>query len=420
MRFFPKTKGVVRKLTIARRTFIGSSLASSSRLLNRPHMPFQKRTFAEQVIPVPSMGDSITEGMLSEWAKQEGEWCEVDDVVCVVETDKVSVDIRAPVAGVLKKQLFSVDDTLEVGADIMIIDPDAPRPEGAAPSTPAAKPAAAAAEPATPAAAKPAGGAPPPSSPPPAAPKPAATPAAVSPPKPAVGSRGENRVPMSRMRQRIAERLKESQDTNAALTTFNEIDCSNMMALRKKYGDEFLKKHGCKLGFMSMFVRASVAALQDQPAVNASIEGKDIVYKDYCDISVAVAAPKGLVTPVIRNAEAMSCADVEKTIGMYGAKAKAGTIALEDLTGGTFTISNGGVFKSLMGTPIINLPQSAILGMHGIFDRPVAVNGKVEIRPMMYVALTYDHRIIDGREAVLFLRKIKDCVEDPVRLVLDL
>lgn len=375
---------------------------------------FQKRTFADQIIQVPSMGDSISEGVLSEWLKEEGDWLDMDDVVCVVETDKVSVDIRAPVAGVLKKKLFSADDTLETGVDIMVIDPDAPRPEGAASAgsaAPAAAPSAPSPSPVETPAAKPAK----PASEKPATPAPAAPSVAPTP-----GSRGERRVPMSRMRQRIAERLKESQEINASLTTFNEIDCSNMMALRKKYQDEFVAKHGTKLGFMSMFVRASVAALQDQPAVNASIEGKEIVYKDFCDISVAVAAPKGLVTPVIRNAESMSCADIEKTIGMYGQKAKAGTIAIEDLTGGTFTISNGGVFKSLMGTPIINLPQSAILGMHGIFDRPVVVAGKVEVRPMMYVALTYDHRIVDGREAVLFLRKIKDVVEDPVRLVLDL
>ncbi|KAK8727136.1 hypothetical protein OTU49_009711, partial [Cherax quadricarinatus] len=227
------------------------------------------------------------------------------------------------------------------------------------------------------------------------------------------GTRTEQRVKMSRMRQRIAQRLKEAQDTNAMLTTFNELDMSNIMELRKSVGDQFLKKHGIKLGFMSAFVKASAYALTHQPTVNAVIDGSEIVYRDYVDISVAVATPKGLVVPVLRNVEGMNYLDIEKGIMELGEKARTGSLAVEDMDGGTFTISNGGVFGSLFGTPIINPPQSAILGMHGIFDRPVAKNGQVVIKPMMYIALTYDHRLIDGREAVTFLRKIKQSVEDP-------
>lgn len=224
---------------------------------------------------------------------------------------------------------------------------------------------------------------------------------------------------MSRMRQRIAQRLMEAQESTASLTTFNEIDMKNIMAVRNKYKDAFAEKHGVKLGFMSAFVKASVSALEHMPAVNAYIDGKDIVYNNYCDVSVAVASPTGLVVPVIRNANNLSFSQVEAEILGYAQKAKAGKLSLEEMTGGTFTISNGGVFGSLFGTPIINPPQSAILGMHGTFEKPVAVNGQVEVRPIMAVALTYDHRIVDGREAVLFLRRIKECIEDPVRLLLD-
>lgn len=225
---------------------------------------------------------------------------------------------------------------------------------------------------------------------------------------------------MSRMRLRIADRLKEAQNVNAMLTTFNEVDMSNVIAMRNKYKDQFLKKHGVKLGFMSPFVHAAAYALQDQPIVNAVIEGTEIVHRDYIDISVAVATPKGLVVPVLRNVESMNYADIELGINELGVKARDGTLAVEDMDGGTFTISNGGVFGSLMGTPIINPPQSAILGMHATNDRPVAIGGKVEIRPMMYVALTYDHRLIDGREAVLFLKKIKSAVEDPTVMLVDI
>lgn len=227
---------------------------------------------------------------------------------------------------------------------------------------------------------------------------------------------------MNRMRLRIAQRLKEAQNTCAMLTTFNEVDMSNITEMRTHYKDAFLKKHSIKLGFMSAFVKAAAYALTDQPAVNAVIDDttKEIVYRDYVDISVAVATPKGLVVPVIRGVEGMNFADIEKTINELGEKARKNELAVEDMDGGTFTISNGGVFGSMFGTPIINPPQSAILGMHGIFDRPVAIAGKVEVRPMMYVALTYDHRLIDGREAVTFLRKIKSVVEDPRVLLLDM
>jgi len=227
-------------------------------------------------------------------------------------------------------------------------------------------------------------------------------------------------VKMTRMRLKISERLKDSQNTAASLTTFNEIDMSGYIALRNKYKDEFAEKHGVKLGFMSIFVKAAVAALKEFPAVNGIIDGNDIVYRDYIDISVAVATPKGLVVPVVRNCETLSMAGVEKAIGDLSKKARNEQLALEDMAGGTFTISNGGVYGSLFGTPIINQPQSAILGMHGTFDRPAVVNGKVEVRPMMYVALTYDHRVIDGREAVTFLRKVKAAVEDPAFLLLEL
>ena len=235
-----------------------------------------------------------------------------------------------------------------------------------------------------------------------------------------VVSREQERQPMSRLRQTVARRLKESQNTYASLTTFNEIDMTAASNLRNKYKEEFEKKHGIKLGFMSFFLKAATQALLEFPAVNAHIDGTDIVNRKFIDISVAVSAPTGLVVPVLRNCENMGFADFEKNVAGFGKKARDGKLTVEDMTGGTFTISNGGVFGSMMGTPIINPPQSAVLGMHGIFQRPIAVDGKVEIRPMMYVALTYDHRIIDGREAVLFLRKIKDVVEDPARTLLQL
>merc|ERR1719233_298321 len=357
---------------------------------------------------VPNMGDSISEGTIVELCFKSGDYVNVDDIVAIIETDKVSIDVRASSAGVIEDYHCGVDDTVEVGAKLVTINPD-----GQAPAGGAAKPAAAPTP--TPAA-----------TPKAAAPTPKAAPAAPKAPTPApspapkAGSRGEKRVPMSRMRQRIAERLKEAQNTAACLTTFNEIDVSTFMNARKKYQDDFVAKHEVKLGLMSIFVKASCIALQDQPSVNAQIEGKEIIYKDYNDVAIAVASPSGLVVPVLRNAESMTLAEIEKQIMSYAMKAKTGALALEDMAGGTFTISNGGVFKSVMGTPILNPPQSAILGMHGIFDTPVAVNGQVVIRPIMKVALSYDHRIIDGREATMFLRKIKEVVEDPMRLLFDL
>merc|ERR1719285_110955 len=360
---------------------------------------------------VPNMGDSISEGTIVELCFKTGDYVNIDDIVAIIETDKVSIDVRASSSGVIEDYHCGVDDTVEVGAKLVTIDPD-----GKAPAGGAAKPAADPTPAPAPAAQKAAAPAPKAA---PAAPK-AATPAPTPSPTPKAGSRAEKRVPMSRMRQRIAERLKEAQNTAACLTTFNEIDVSAFMSARKKYQEEFVAKHEVKLGLMSIFVKASCIALQDQPSVNAQIDGKDIIYKDYNDVAIAVASPSGLVVPVLRNAEAMSLAEIEKQILSYAKKAKTGSLALEDMVGGTFTISNGGVFGSVMGTPILNPPQSAILGMHGIFDTPVAVNGQVVIRPIMKIALSYDHRIIDGREATLFLRKIKQVVEDPMRLLFDL
>jgi len=364
------------------------------------------------------MGDSISEGTIVELSYQKGDYVNVDDVVAIIETDKVSIDVRASSAGVIDGYHCAVDDTVEVGAKLVSINPDGEAPIGGAAkaavetavptpvSTTASQP-----ETKSEAAPKVAPVAKPPT---------LAQPVSAVSPSPSFGLRTEKRVAMSRMRQRIAERLKEAQNTAACLTTFNEIDVSKFMDVRKKYQEEFVAKHNVKLGLMSIFVKASCIALRDQPAVNAQIEGKEIIYKDYNDVAIAVASPSGLVVPVLRNAEGMSLAETEKQIMSYATKAKNGSLALEDMAGGTFTISNGGVFKSVMGTPIINPPQSAILGMHGIFDTPVALDGKVVIRPIMKVALTYDHRIIDGREAVLFLRKIKEVVEDPMRLLFDL
>merc|ERR550517_270173 len=369
---------------------------------------------------VPNMGDSISEGTIVELSYQKGDYVNVDDVVAIIETDKVSIDVRASSAGVIDGYHCAVDDTVEVGAKLVSINPDGEAPiiggatkaavQTAVPTpvpTTASQP-----ETKLEAAPKVAHVAKPPT--------PAAQPVSAVSPAPRVGLRTEKRVAMSRMRQRIAERLKEAQNNAACLTTFNEIDVGTFMNVRKQYQDEFVAKHNVKLGLVSIFVKASCIALQDQPAVNAQIDGKEIIYKDYNDVAIAVASPNGLVVPVLRNAEGMSLAEIEKEIMVYATKAKNGSIALEDMAGGTFTISNGGVFKSVMGTPIINPPQSAILGMHGIFDSPVARNGQVVIRPMMYVALTYDHRLIDGREAATFLRKIKTAVEDPRSLLLSI
>lgn len=405
---------------------------------------------------VPPFADSISEGDVR-WDKAVGDAVKEDEEVCQIETDKTSIPVKSPCNGVITELCVEDGATVQPGAKLFVVSssggaatkaataptPAAPTPAAPAPvvSTPTPTPVAPAPQPAS--------GAipttPPPRPTPPTSPV-SAIPAASIEPRAAApvaalqtsqavpmarvppadyskeisGTRTEQRVKMNRMRQRIAQRLKEAQNVNAMLTTFNEIDMSNIMELRKTHGEAFFKVHKIKLGFMSAFVKAAASALADQPTVNAVIDGNEIVYRDYIDISVAVATPKGLVVPVLRNLDSMNYADIEKAIATLGEKAKNNTLAVEDMDGGTFTISNGGVFGSLFGTPIINPPQSAILGMHGIFDRPVARNGQVVIRPMMFVALTYDHRLIDGREATTFLRKIKLTIEDPRILLLSI
>jgi 2-oxoglutarate dehydrogenase E2 component (dihydrolipoamide succinyltransferase) len=376
------------------------------------------------MVPVPQMGDSITEGTILEWTKSIGEYVNMDDVVVVIETDKVSVDVRSPAAGRLVATFGKPDEVVQVGKPLLSIDTSAVASAAlAGPAAPAAQAPAKVSAPEPKAAPAPKAPAAVQASVPKAAlaavPAEAPTAAALLPPK---GVRTETRVKMTRMRQTVAKRLKESQNTYAMLTTFQECDMTNLIEMRNKHKDEFEKKHGVKLGFMSAFVKASAAALQEVPALNAVIDDatQEVVYRDFCDISVAVASPKGLVVPVLRNTEAMSFKDVEATIAHFGAKAKANTLAMEDMAGGTFTISNGGVFGSLYGTPIINMPQSAILGMHATKMRAVVVNGAVVARPMMYLALTYDHRLVDGREAVTFLKSVATKIEDPSRLLLDL
>ncbi|XP_058604754.1 dihydrolipoyllysine-residue succinyltransferase component of 2-oxoglutarate dehydrogenase complex, mitochondrial isoform X2 [Onychostoma macrolepis] len=384
-------------------------------------------------VKTPAFAESVTEGDVR-WEKAVGDTVSEDEVVCEIETDKTSVQVPSPAAGVIEELLIPDGGKVEGGTPLFRLKKGAGAAKTTAAPPPAAETAAPPPAPAAAAAAAPAGGPIPTTMPPvppvPAQPiqskpvsaiKPTAAPA-VAADAGAKAARSEHRVKMNRMRQRIAQRLKEAQNTCAMLTTFNEVDMSNITEMRKQYKDAFLKKHGIKLGFMSAFVKAAAYALTDQPAVNGVIDDttKEIVYRDYVDISVAVATPKGLVVPVIRGVEGMNFTDIEKAINELGEKARKNELAVEDMDGGTFTISNGGVFGSMFGTPIINPPQSAILGMHGIFDRPVAIAGKVEIRPMMYVALTYDHRLIDGREAVTFLRKIKSVVEDPRVLLLDM
>lgn len=397
--------------------------------LRRPfHTSLQLCDEVKSVL-APQFAESISEGDIR-WEKAVGDTVAEDELVAEVETDKTTVPINSPHAGVIEELLVEDGTAIKSGQAIFKIRVGAvgaakkessesstqPEPQQSPSPSPV---------PPSPASSQP-------SSPPPAPPKPTApsssTPVfSFTPPTPVTEvpgvlgpNRSEHRVKINRMRQRIAQRLKDAQNTYAMLTTFNEIDMSNAIELRNSYKDAFLKKHNLKLGFMSAFVKATAYALLDQPIVNAVIDDQDIVYRDYIDISVAVATPKGLVVPVLRNVENMNYAQIEQAIADMGEKARTNNLAIEDMDGGTFTISNGGVFGSLFGTPIINPPQSAILGMHGIVERPVAVKGKVEIRPMMYVALTYDHRIIDGREAVTFLRKIKSTVEDPRLMLLDL
>ena len=431
-------------------------------------------------VQVPVLGESITEGTLAQWLKKPGEAVAADEPIASLETDKVSVEVPSPVAGVLTEQLVQEGDNVAVGAVIARIDESAT----ASAAAPAEAAAAATTNPAGPAetplpredehapladaehddhittlspavrravleyhvdpskirgtgkdgrltkddviAAAEGRAAPAPQAKAPE--EPVVTPAkAGAQPEERLGSRlrgnderREERVKMTRLRQTVARRLKEAQNTAAMLTTFNDVDMSAVIEARTRYKDLFEKKHGIRLGFMAFFVKACALAAKDIPAVNASIEGDEIVYHDYLDVSIAVSAPKGLVVPVVRDADRMTFAEIEKTIADYGKRAKDGTLTVDDMTGGTFTISNGGVFGSLLSTPIINPPQSAVLGMHRIEERPVVVDGQIVARPMMYLALSYDHRLIDGREAVTFLVRVKEAIEDPTRLLIDL
>ena len=391
-------------------------------------------------VKVPMLSESVSEGTLLEWKKKVGEAVARDEILIDIETDKVVLEVPSPQAGVLVEIIAQNGETVAAEQVLARID------TAATASASAEAPAAAPAPEAAPAAAQTNAAMP-------AAPKlaaetgvdvnalqgsgrdgrvlkedvqnatakPAAAPAVASVPAPVpAGARPEQRVPMSRLRARVAERLLASQQENAILTTFNEVNMKPIMDLRAKYKEKFEKEHGVKLGFMSFFVKAAVAALKKYPVVNASVDGSDIVYHGYFDIGIAIGSPRGLVVPILRDADQMSIADIEQAIVDYAKKAKDGKIALEDLTGGTFSITNGGTFGSMMSTPIINPPQSAILGMHATKERAVVENGQVVVRPMMYLALSYDHRIIDGREAVLTLVAIKDALEDPARLLLDL
>jgi 2-oxoglutarate dehydrogenase E2 component (dihydrolipoamide succinyltransferase) len=413
-------------------------------------------------IRVPTLGESVTEATIGRWFKKAGDAVAVDEPLVELETDKVTIEVPAPSAGVLGEIAAKDGDTVAVGALLGQIN------DGAAG---AAKPAAAPAKPAAvppplPAAAAPAAKAPPP--PPPvdaalapsvrklsaesgidaatvpgsgrdgrvtkgdmlaaiekaaSAPTPVNQPAAavqVRSPSPADDAAREERVKMTRLRQTIARRLKDVQNTAAMLTTFNEVDMTHIMAMRAQYKDVFEKKHGIKLGFMGFFTKACVQALKDIPAVNAEIDGTDLIYKNYYHIGVAVGTDRGLVVPVVRDCDQKSIAEIEKSIADYGRRARDGHLKIDEMQGGTFTITNGGIYGSLMSTPILNAPQSGILGMHKIQERPMAIGGKVEIRPMMYLALSYDHRVVDGKEAVTFLVRVKESLEDPARLVLDL
>ncbi|QXQ05202.1 2-oxoglutarate dehydrogenase complex dihydrolipoyllysine-residue succinyltransferase [Sphingosinicellaceae bacterium] len=430
---------------------------------------------------IPALGESITEATVGQWLKNPGDKVAADEPIVSLETDKVAVEVPSPVAGVMGEQLFKVGDTVTIGAAIARIDGDdgkatAPTPAVVQDAAPAAKADAAPPAPAAPAAAPApaAEAAPAPAPKPEPAPTPAAEPDPMAPavrrligdynldPKsitgtgldgrltkgdvlgaieagtakqlgvpaaatpaaaPAAGAapaRREERVRMTRLRQTIAKRLKEAQNTAAMLTTFNDVDMSAVMAARTRYKDLFEKKHGVRLGFMSFFAKAVVLALRDVPSVNGAIEGDEIVYRDYADLGIAVSSPGGLVVPVLRNADKLSFAETEKAIGDFGKRAQAGKLGLEDMKGGTFTITNGGVFGSLMSTPILNPPQSGVLGMHRIEERAVVRDGAIVIRPMMYLALSYDHRLVDGREAVTFLVRVKEALEDPARLLIDL
>lgn len=388
-------------------------------------------------IKVPSLGESVSEATIAKWFKNVGDAVAKDEPIVELETDKVTLEVNAPAAGVLESIAVQVGDSVKVGALLGAVKEGAVAKAASAPAKVAVGAPAPVSVAAAPAAAKSSG---------PAVAKLvaenpqvnlAAIPATGKDGRhtkgdvitalsgdgmgtsPAVGNR-EERVKMSKLRQVIARRLKESQNTAASLTTFNEIDMSAAIALRNEYKEEFEKKHGVRLGFMGFFVKAAVNALKQLPEVNAEISGDEIVYKNYYDIGVAVGTPQGLVVPVIRDCDKKSLAQIEAEIGEKAAKAREGSLSMSDLTGGSFTVTNGGVYGSLMATPIINPPQSAILGMHKVEERPIALNGQVVIRPMMYIALSYDHRIIDGRESVTFLVKVKQAIEDPRRLLLGL
>ncbi|SEN32682.1 2-oxoglutarate dehydrogenase complex dihydrolipoyllysine-residue succinyltransferase [Brachymonas denitrificans] len=414
-------------------------------------------------VKVPQLSESVAEATMLQWKKKPGEAVAVDEILIEIETDKVVLEVPAPAGGVLAEIIEQ--DGATVTAEQLIARIDTEGVAGAAPAAaaPAAAPAApAAAAPAAPAAAggsmagvampaaaklmadnnlaagsvpgtgkdgrvtkgdvlgAVAGGA----KAAPAAVIPTGVPTSALPqaaaPAPNLGDRPEQRVPMTRLRARVAERLLQSQSTNAILTTFNEVNMAPVMEMRKKFQEKFEKEHGVKLGFMSFFVKAAVAALKKYPVLNASVDGNDIVYHGYFDIGIAVGSPRGLVVPIIRNADQMSFADIEKKIAEFGVKAKDGKLGIEEMTGGTFSISNGGVFGSMMSTPIINPPQSAILGVHATKDRAVVENGQIVVRPMNYLAMSYDHRIIDGREAVLGLVTMKEALEDPARLLFDI
>ena len=410
-------------------------------------------------VKVPVLAESVPDATLLDWKKQEGEAVAQNEILIELETDKVVLEVPAPRAGVLTEIVRQLGDNVQSEEVLARIDTEAMAPGTAPAQSRPAEPPEGAGDP--PDASAESGG-----EQTPFAPRPspaarraaeehrvdlsevsgtgrdgritkedvlahdaaAARPAAPAPvPGTNADSAGQSGAPgrierrerMSRLRMRIAERLKEAQNTAAILTTFNEVDMGPVVALRKRYRDEFEKAHGVRLGFMSFFAKAAVQALCRLPAVNARIEGPDFVYHDYCDIGVAVGSPRGLVVPILRNVEGMSFAEIESRIGEYGTKAREGTLSFEEMSGGTFTISNGGVFGSLLSTPILNPPQSAILGMHKTEDRPVVVNGEIVVRPMKYLALSYDHRIVDGREAVLFLVTVKEAIEDPARLLLN-
>ncbi len=413
-------------------------------------------------VKVPVLGESVSEATVGQWLKQPGEAVALDEAIVSLETDKVAVEVTATAAGIMGQHVVAEGDTVAVGALIALIETGGAATASAPASAPAPAPAAAAAaaaaagpvkaddtavlspavrravleagiDPSTvkgtgkdgrltkedvQAAAQAKTAAPAPVAPAPVANAPVMAVAAVA--AAPAGERREERVKMTRLRQTIAKRLKSAQETAALLTTFNDVDMSAVIAARDKYKDIFERKHGVKLGFMSFFAKASVLALKDFPSVNARLEGDEIIYHDYVDISVAVSAPNGLVVPVVRDVDKLSFAGIEQAIGAFGKKAREGTLTMADMAGGTFTISNGGVFGGLMSTPIINPPQSAVLGLHRIEDRPVVRDGQIAIRPMMYIALSYDHRLIDGREAVTALKTIKEAIEDPTRLLIDL